>query len=253
VTKVGSVNLAGNHRKNAFTAVKNSLRRLRTNYIDVLYLHYWDFTTPPEEIMRALNDLVLKGKVHYLGVSDVPAWRVAQMNTLARERGWAEFVCYQGLYHFGVRDMELDIIPMCNDLGLGIVPWGVVGRGKWTGRFKEGKDTGTGRRANVSMTEKDYVILEVLNQISKEVDRSTSQICYAYMLRHYNWFPLIGATKLLHVEDAIHSLSLTLSEDQIHRIDSVATLNLVWPYDFIGTSLESNLWIKNSGHIEPRK
>jgi len=203
--------------------------------------------------MRGLNDLVSQGKVHYLGVSDTPAWRVAQMNTLAKERGWAEFVCYQGKYHLGERDVEREIYPMCNALGLGFVSWCILGQGKFTGRFKRGENEGSGARKGVKMTDKDYAIHDVLTEISKEINRTTSQICYAWMLAQPNNFPLIGTRKLDQLEDNLASLNFTLTPEQIKRINDVATVDLGFPHTFIGTSIETCPWIKSAGIIDTRK
>jgi len=244
-----AVNNCGNHRKNMFNSVKNSLRRLKTDYIDVLYVHFWDFTTPVEELMRSLNDLVSAGKVHYLGISDTPAWRVAQMNTLARLRGWAEFVCYQGLYHLGTRDVEREILPMCQELGLGFVSWGILGQGKFTGRFKRGEDD-KGGRMNVKMSPKDFDISDIIFEVAKEVGRSASQVCIAWMLSQPNNFPLIGCRKFTQLEDNLAALTLTLTEDQMKRINAVATPDLGWPHSFIGTSMETCPWIKSGGFLE---
>lgn len=243
-TKGININNCGNHRKNMFNALKNSLARLRTTYVDILYVHFWDFTTPVEEIMRSLNDLVTAGKVHYLGVSDTPSWRVAQMNTLARLRGWAEFVCYQGQYHLGCRDMEREIIPMCNELGLGIVSWGVLGQGKYTGRFKRGEEDKGGRKMLNKMSDKDYDIADVVSDVAKEVGRSPSQVCLAWMLNQPNNFPLLGCRKLSQLEDNLASLTFTLTEQQMTRINAVATVELGWPHTFVGVSVETCPWIK---------
>jgi len=244
--------MSGNSRKNLFVSVDASLARLRTSYIDILYMHFWDFTTPTEEIMRGLNDLVSAGKVHYLGVSDTPAWIVAQMNTLARERGWAEFVVYQGRYHVGERDIEREIYPMCQGLGLGLVAWAVLGQGKYTGRFKrEIGDTG-GERKFVKMSDKDYDISDVVNAVAEEVGRSPSQVCIAWVMKHYQMFPCIGCSKLSHLLDNLEALTLELSDEQINRINAVATIDLGFPHNFIGTSISTCPWLKSGGIIEDK-
>jgi len=258
--KVHSPNFGGNSRVSMMKNIEQSLKRLRTTFIDVFYLHVWDYTTPPEEIMRGLNDLVSAGKVHYLGVSDTPAWRVAQMNTLARERGWAEFVCYQGKYHLGERDVERDIIPMCKELGLGFVSWGIVGQGKFTGKYRKGQETKNkdeGRKW-INMSEKDYAIAEVVYQISDEVKRSPSQVCIAWMFAQPNNFPLIGVRTMEQFEDNLNGMSLKLTDEQISRINAVATIDLGFPYTFVGSSIETCMVnngigiidTKNSFHIE---
>ena len=123
--KYGDINSAGNHRKSMFRVVDDTLRQLHTTYIDILNVHVWDFTTPVEELMRALDDLVRMGKVHYVGISDSPAWQVARANMMANMRGWTPFISYQGKYHPRERGVEVEILPMCRDMGLGLLPWGI--------------------------------------------------------------------------------------------------------------------------------
>jgi len=249
--KQGSPNMAGNSRAAMMRNVELSLRRLRTTWIDIYYLHVWDFATPPEEIMRGLNDLVSSGKVHYIGISDTPSWRVAQLQTIARERGWAEFICYQGKYHLGERDVEREIIPMCKELGLGFVPWGIVGQGKYTGRFQRGKDdAGADGRKGVAMTERDYTIADVVIKISEETGRTPSQVCVAWMLAQPNNFPILGVRSMKHFEDNLASMTLKLSEDQMKRLNDVSAIELRWPHSFLGTSLATSKWLKMGGIYE---
>jgi len=250
-TKVGSVNLGGNSRKNMFSAVKSSLQRLRTTYIDILYVHFWDFATPPEEIMRGLNDLVSSGKIHYLGISDTPGWRVSQMNTMARERGWAEFVCYQGLYNVGTRDVEREIIPMCNELGMTYLSWGIVGQGKYTGRMKRGKGDTGGSRMGINMTDRDYDIAEMVEKIAKETGRSCPQVCTAWVVAQGNNIPIIGVKSMEQFEDNMKTLTLTLSEDQLKRLNTVSNFEIGFPLNFIGTNLETCFLNPPGGTIVP--
>src|SRR5581483_6034436 len=122
-TRPGDPNAGGNHRKNMVQAVETSLKRLRTDYIDLYYLHMWEGRTPLEEVMRALDDLVRSGKVLYLGISNTPAWVVSQANMLAELRGWASFIALQLEYSLGQRTGERDLIPMARALGIGVLPW----------------------------------------------------------------------------------------------------------------------------------
>ena len=134
-TREGDPNAGGNARKNMIQAVEASLRRLRTDYIDLYWVHAWDKLTPIEEVMRAFDDLVRSGKVLYVGVSDYPASKVAQANTLAELRGWSSFVGLQILYNLVSRDAERELIPMARDLGLGVTPWSPLARGVLTGKY----------------------------------------------------------------------------------------------------------------------
>src|SRR3974390_2086324 len=131
----GDLNAGGNHRKSLVQALEASLRRLRPDYVDVLWLHAWDYLTPPEEVMRALDDQVRLGKVLYLGISDTPAWVVAQLQTLASERGWSAFAGVQIEYSLVQREVERELIPMARGLGLGVLAWGPLGAGVLSGKY----------------------------------------------------------------------------------------------------------------------
>jgi aryl-alcohol dehydrogenase-like predicted oxidoreductase len=135
-----AVNQVGNSRASIRHNVQRSLKTLQTDYIDLYWLHFWDFTTPPEEVLSTLHSLVVEGKVRYLGISDTPAWMVARLNTIAELRGWTPFIAYQGKYSLRSRDMDQDVWPMCSELGLGGVPWGALGSGMLTGKHRRPKE-----------------------------------------------------------------------------------------------------------------
>jgi len=173
-----SINSGGNHRKSLLQAINGTLRRLRTDYIDLYYVHFWDFTTPPDELMQTLNDLVRCGKVLYIGISDCPAWQVAQLNTIAELRGWTRFIAYQGKYNCLERDLEREVIPMSIALGLGVVPWGIFGFGKLTGKYntQEEGPTQSKRREGIKLTDQEIFFLEVVTEISKQVHKTPAQV-----------------------------------------------------------------------------
>ena len=136
----GDPNSGGNHRKNIVRSLEDSLKRLKTDYIDLYWLHQWDFTTPVEEIMRTLDDLVSAGKILYVGISDTPAWVASQANTLAALRGWTPFIGLQIEYSLIERTAERDLLPMARAFGLAVTPWGVVGGGVLTGKYHTAAD-----------------------------------------------------------------------------------------------------------------
>lgn len=241
-----AINHAGNHRKNMFLALENSLKRLNTSYVDILYLHYWDFTTPAEEIMRAFDDLVRSGKVHYIAISDTPAWEVSRMNMLAELRGWSQFIAYQGRYHLGDRTMERDIIPMCKKLDIGIVPWGVLGQGKFTGKYKRG-ETVEQTRASLKMSETDYAIADEVVKIAAEVGRTPTQVCVNWALQQGVTAPVLGTRSLSQLQDCLKSLEFSLTEEQMTRLNAVSKFDLGFPGDFIGTTPWNNPWLKRGG------
>ncbi|KAK9846068.1 hypothetical protein WJX84_008154 [Apatococcus fuscideae] len=236
-------NSSGNARKNMFQAVEHSLKRLQVDFIDVFYVHMWDHATPPEEIMRGLNDLVQQGKVLYLAISDTPAWQVSRCNVIAERYGWAPFICYQGKHNIGDRDMERDIIPMCREMGLGVAPWSVLGAGKFTGRFKRGEAEKEAGRAKVSMSDNDWAVNDVVHDIAEELGASPAQVVLNWSLRTPGiTSPIVGVRKLTHLEDTVKGVELKLSDDQQERLKKAADLelNLGFPHNMIGQQYEDN-------------
>ena len=168
-------NLVGNSLKSMRISVAHSLRKLQTDYIDILYVHWWDFTTSVEEVMHGLNALVASGKVLYLAVSDTPAWIVVKANDYARANGLRPFSVYQGKWNAGVRDLEREVVPMCRDQGMGIAPWAPLGQGRFRAAGVRGGDGGGGSR-NSNMSENDIKVSDVLEAIAKEKDTTLHAI-----------------------------------------------------------------------------
>lgn len=161
-------NFVGNSFKSMHVSVKNSLKKLQTDYIDILYLHWWDFTTSIEEVMHGLNSLITSGKVLYLGISDTPAWVVVKANDYARANGLRPFSVYQGKWNAGYRDMEREVIPMCRDQGMGIAPWGPLGGGKF--KTAEARKAAQGDSSNrgAQLSETDVKISDALEKVAKK-------------------------------------------------------------------------------------
>ncbi len=186
-------NAAGNHRKSMMQAVEASLKRLQTNYIDLYWVHIWDGITPVEEVMRGLDDLVRQGKVLYVGISDAPAWWIAQANTLAELRGWTQFIGLQIEYSLIERTVERELIPMAKALNLGVLAFSPLAKGVLTGKYHgEGKPDG-GRMTNVPV------------------------------------IPIIGARKLSQLQDNLGSLDLELSAEQLKSLDGASQIELGFP------------------------
>lgn len=241
---MGNVNFAGNQRKNMFQALENSLKRLKTHYLDVYYVHFWDHSTPEIEIMRGMDDLVRSGKVLYVGISDTPAWEVARCNTLAERFGWSPFISYQGRHNIGDRSMEREIIPMCRKLGLGVCPWSVLGAGKYTGRFKNVELGERSGRQGVKMIDRDYNIVEEVLKISEETRKSPTQVVLNWELQQPGiCSPILGLRKMSHLLDNLKAMEFTLSPDHMERLNKVAKFDLGFPLDFIGTSYETCPWV----------
>lgn len=243
----GNPNAGGNHRRNMVRSVEASLKRLGTDYIDLLYLHVWDGLAPVEEIMRGFDDLVRSGKVLYAGISDTPAWQIARMQTLADLRGWAPLVALQIEYSLIERTVERELLPMAQEFGLGVLAWsplaGGVLSGKYTradiGHAETASDVVGTRKALVSSTgalsERGLDIAEVVQQIAREQSRSASQIALAWGMRHgaQTVLPIIGARTLAQFEDNLGALDVVLSEDDRARLDAVSAISMGFPHDFL--------------------
>jgi aryl-alcohol dehydrogenase-like predicted oxidoreductase len=232
-------NAAGNHRKNMMQAIEASLKRLKTDYIDLYWLHIWDQITPVEEVMRAFDDLVRQGKVLYAGVSDAPAWWIAQANTLASLRGWSPFVALQIEYSLAERTVERELIPMAKALNLSLVAWSPLAGGVLTGKYNGGQSDGDGRYSNDMMRaflpeqSRQERIVAALRKISQETGRSPAQVALAWLrYRDIPVIPIIGARKLSQVEDNLASLSLTLTAGQVTTLDEASRIELGFPYEF---------------------
>jgi aryl-alcohol dehydrogenase-like predicted oxidoreductase len=183
-THPGDPNGGGNHRKSMVRSVETSLQRLKTDYIDLLYLHIWDGTTPVEEILRAMDDLVRAGKVLYVGISDTPAWQISRMQAIADLRGWSPLVALQIEYNLVERTTERELIPMANEMGLGVVPWSPLGGGILSGKYSRedflNKSASTGfqgsRKAGIEtlgrFTERNMQIIDEVKNVASEVQRS---------------------------------------------------------------------------------
>jgi aryl-alcohol dehydrogenase-like predicted oxidoreductase len=236
-------NAAGNQRKNMVQSVEASLKRLRTDFIDLYWVHIWDQLTPVEEVMRGLDDLVRAGKVLYVGISDAPAWWIAQANTLAQLRGWSPFIAIQIEYSLIERTVERELIPMAKALNVGVTAWSPLAGGVLTGKYhgrqgaSDQKDE-PGRMSGEMM--KDFLpeqqradrVVAAVKSVADEVDRSLAQVALAWLrTRPVPVIPIIGARKLSQLQDNLASLDLTLSADQVKTLDEARRIELGFPYD----------------------
>ena len=231
-------NAAGNQRKNMMQAVEASLKRLRTDYIDLYWVHIWDQITPVEEVMRGLDDLVRAGKVLYVGISDAPAWWIAQANTLAHLRGWSPFIGLQIEYNLIERTVERELIPMAKALNLGLTAWSPLSRGVLTGKYHGQGSSEPGRMSSDMM--KEYMpeqqrsdrVVAAVKTVSDEIGRSMAQVALAWLrYRPVPVIPIIGARKLSQLKDNLASFDLTLSADQLKTLDEASRIELGFPYD----------------------
>lgn len=237
-------NAAGNQRKNMMQAVEASLKRLQSEYVDLYWVHIWDGITPVEEVMRGLDDLVREGKVLYIGISDAPAWWIAQANTLAQLRGWSQFVGLQIEYSLIERTVERELIPMAQDLNIGVTAWSPLASGMLTGKY-HGQGAEQGARLSNEMM-KDFLpeeqranrIVSAVKAVSEQVGRSMAQVALAWLrYRPVPVIPIIGARKLSQLEDNLASLDLELSTEQLKILDEASRVDLGFPYDLYNRQL----------------
>lgn len=237
-------NAAGNHRKSMMRAVEASLKRLKTDYIDLYWLHIWDGITPFDEVMRGFDDLVRQGKILYAGVSDAPAWWIARSNTLAELRGWTRFVGLQIEYNLIERTAERELLPMAEALDLGVTAWSPLAGGWLSGKYSRG-GKGGGRldeelmRDNaLKIDERAKAIVSEVAAIATEIGRSSAQVALAW-LRHQATpvVPIIGARKSEQLNDNLASLELELTPEQFLRLNRVSRIELGFPHDFFNKEL----------------
>ena len=230
-------NAAGNHRKSMMQAVDASLSRLQTDYIDLYWVHIWDQMTPVEEVMRGFDDLVRQGKILYAGISDAPAWWIAQANTLAELRGWSRFAGLQIEYSLIQRTVERELVPMAKALDLGITAWSPLANGVLTGKYHGKGNAEAGRMSRQEMREflpeqeRTQRIITALKSVAEQTGRSMAQVALAW-LRHrpVPVIPILGARKVSQLQDNLASLDLMLSAEQVNALDEASSIDPGFPY-----------------------
>src|SRR6202453_3361347 len=236
------------HRKSMMQSVEASLKRLQTDYIDLYWVHIWDQITPVEEVMRGLDDLVRQGKVLYVGISDAPAWWIAQANTLACLRGWSPFVGLQIEYSLMERTVERELIPMAKSLKLGVTAWSPLSNGVLTGKYHGNGSSESGRMSSDMMKQfmpeeqKTGRIVTAVKTVAGQVGRSLAQVALAWLRsRAVPVIPIIGARKLSQLQDNLGSFDLSLSPGQLKALDEASQIALGFPHDFYAKDLVRGL------------
>lgn len=237
----GDPNAGGGGRKNVVASCEQSLRRLRTEYIDLYWLHAWDHFTPIEETLRALDDLVRQGKVRYIGFSDTPAWKCAQAQLTAHFRGWSPLIALQIEYSLLERTVEGELIPMALELGLGVTPWSPLKYGILTGKYTRanaGKtEPGRGAWVASNLTDKAYGVIDTLIGVAKEAGATPSQVALAWVQSKPGVVSsIIGARTLAQLKDNLGALDVKLSREQLARLDEATTPQLNFPHAFLERS-----------------
>lgn len=238
-------NAGGNQRKNMVQAVEASLKRLGTDFVDLYWLHVWDQMTPAEEVMRAFDDLVLAGKVLYVGISDSPAWVVAKSNTLAELRGWTRYIGLQIEYNLLERTVERELLPMAKDQQMTVLAWSPLRNGMLTGKYlpentQESQAEGARMHSESmirglgSVPESVHTTVREVIAVGQELGVSAAQVALAW-LRHrlVSVIPIIGARKLAQMEDNLRSIDAKLSPAQLGRLDNASAVSMGFPHDIL--------------------
>lgn len=239
----GDPNSGGNSRLSMVRAVEDSLRRLETDYIDLHYLHAWDFTTPVEEVLRAMDDLVSAGKVIYLGLSDIPAWQASRMQAISDLRGWAPLIAMQLEYNLTERTVERDLVPMACEMGMGIVPWSPLASGLLSGKYNpqdlSHNDTNQAGRASIVLEagpvkKRSFDIVNVVKAVASELEVQPSAVALAWLLTRPGMAaPLIGARTAQQLDANLTALEVELSPEHLRRLDAVSAVPMGFPHDFL--------------------
>ncbi|NUP04511.1 MAG: aldo/keto reductase [Polyangiaceae bacterium] len=265
-TRLGDPNAGGNGRKNVMRAVESSLKRLKTDYIDLYWLHAWDGMTPVEEVMSTFDALVRSGKVRYIGLSDVPAWYASRGQTIAELRGMERIAALQLEYSLLERNIEREHIPLAIELGMGVTPWSPLASGLLSGKYKREAANaagGAGRLSEVQkqgnpaflklLTERNWKIVDELVAVAKQLGRSPAQVALAWVTRRPGVAStIIGATKLEQLEDNLRALETDLPRELVDRLETVSRPETIHPYIFFEPTMRAMVTGGTSVRAEPR-
>lgn len=247
-------NFGGNGAKSMRLGLESSLKKLQTDYIDIFYVHWWDFTTSIPELMINLNAYVDQGKVLYLGVSDTPAWIVSKANEYARSHGLRQFVVYQGRWSAADRDFEREILHMCREEGMGLAPWGALGSGAFKSQKQREATKDEGRKV-AGLTEKQIKISNVLEEIAEKKGTAITSVALAYVLHKAPYvFPIVGGRKIEHLQGNIDALGLELTDEDIDKIEGAAEFDVGFPLNMIshrpgGPKNPGDIWLSGSNGV----
>ncbi|TEB31814.1 Aldo/keto reductase [Coprinellus micaceus] len=251
------IQFSGNSLKSMHVGIEGSLKRLNTSYIDLFYVHWWDFTTSIPELMQALHGLVLARKVLYLGISDAPAWVVTKANQYARDHALTQFSVYQGMWSILERSFERDIIPMARDEGIALAPWAVLAGGKIRSDAEEERRRQSGEKgrahyggAQWERTEDQIKVCRALEKVAAEVGaKSIGAVAIAYVLHKTTFvFPIIGGRKVENLLENIEALDIALTDEHLKFLDSIAPLDLGFPHNLIGNGFSTAIFNNANGY-----
>lgn len=226
-------NASGNHRKNMVHSLEQSLIRLNIEYIDLYWLHAWDFMTPIDEIMRAFDDMIRAGKILYIGISNTPAWIVAQGNTIAELRGWSPFVGMQIRYNLLDRSSERELLPMAQAFDIGMVIWSPLSNGFLNGKYQHRVPVTRFNKILPTIRRYKEVVAEV-NCIAKSKGRSSAQVALNWVRQQSDLIiPILGARTLLQIQDSMSCLEFVLDTKELKRLSKVSKIELGFPHNHL--------------------
>jgi len=244
-----NANASGNNRKNMMRSVEHSLKRLQTDFIDVLYLHIWDNITPIDEVLRGLDDLIRQGKVNYAAISDTPAWVVAKGNTLAELMGWTQFIALQVEYSLIQRTPERELIPMAKHFGMTVTPWAPLAGGALTGKYLRGENGRVKAESNRRNEDSERITREVMS-IADELGVQPAQVALAWMMQQdFSCIPIVGATKIEQLAQNIKAAEVVLSNEHKLKLHEASKITLGFPGDFFN---EDNVKLNSFGGFYDR-
>ncbi|HMU92612.1 MAG TPA: aldo/keto reductase [Anaerolineales bacterium] len=229
-------NGGGNSRKNMMRSVEQSLKRLKTDFLDIYYLHVWDYMTPVDEVVRGLDDLVRQGKVNYVAFSDSPDYIVAEANTRAELMGWSRFIGMQIPYSLLDRAVERSVIPMAAHWEMAVLPWGLLEAGILTGKFlKSIKNSTRLNPKKLRLSEKQLSVVQEVQRISEETGKPMSQVAINWVRQSpkAQMIPILGARTASQLKDNLAAFDWKLDDDQYQRLEKVSAIEMGFPYDFI--------------------
>ncbi len=252
----GNPNMGGNGRKNMHRAVEGSLRRLKTDYIDLYWMHVWDMVTPVEEVLESLGDLVRAGKIRYFAFSDLPAWYAAKAATLASVHSVPGPIALQLEYSLVERTIEQEHIPAARECGLGIVPWSPLAGGFLTGKYnredskEQGRLSGSNPFGDSKFTDKNWAVLDTLREVAEQVDRPVAQVALAWVMAQPSVTSmLLGASKPKQLHENLASLEISLSSEQLKKLNDQSALASVSPYGIFNPALRARA-IFNGANVQ---
>lgn len=247
-------NASGNNRKNMMRSVEESLKRLQTDFIDILYLHIWDALTPIDEVLKGMDDLIQQGKVLYAAISDTPAWIVAKGNTMAELMGWNQFVALQVEYSLLQRTPERDLIPMAKHFGMTVTPWAPLAGGALTGKYLQG-DKGRLKEDSVRLNENSQRITKEVISIAEKLQVQPAHVALKWTMQQpLSVIPIVGATKEKQLEENLKVTDVIITEEDMNRLDEVSAIDLGFPGKFFNEdAVKMNTFGGFYNKVEKRK